>query len=336
MAINYDKESYGMEKALATLADWGYDLRHIKQGGRISERAQPGLFDDDMATLIRLSDPNKDINKKRLSDALDAVEEDPDYIIGNGLVIIYSLPENLKETKRAISLIKNLGGVYSSPKKNKTSEISEILSKVSLNPQVREDLIEFVGDSYDTLLPLVKEISNFTVEQQRRLRWEDLYPRIPQKPGQLPLFGRGSLEELILARDKAKALDKLDRLLEGGTPEIMIVVVLRKKFSNMYRIKSLLECGLDRSAVAGVLGLPDPRYRGKGQKDPKTGKNGYPTVKAMEECDKWSLKSLENAMLAISRAEAMMKGEDYKIKMSMKPNVALAWMIAKILDYREA
>lgn len=339
VAINYDKESYGDDKADGIVNGWGFDYSARTTVNDVDKRARESIFGDSIVTILKINDPSKDHNKAMLARTTAQLKENAADVVGEGIVILFSLPENLKEVKDFIETIKKSGGEYQSPKKNKQSEIDEIISRVSLNRETKTDLLEYVGESYDTLLPVVNSIKDMTPDRQRRLSFEDLLLRIPQKPGQQSPFGQGfgkdkvpGFTDYIVERNAQAAMAKLNRLIDGGTPEILLVVILRKRFAEMYSLKALLSEGVTDYDAAETLDLPDPRFYGSKGKDPRTGKSGYPTKMKIDECRGWSLEQLEDAVRTISTAEAVIKGKGGQLHMAMDPPTVMTWMIGKMFE----
>lgn len=332
--INYEKESYGEQRASDMLDEWGFPFRNRVVTSSIHGRARNGLLGPERATLLSIEGKD-DSAKKALRETVDMLGSAPDETIGNGLVIMLQLPESLKVMKELISMVKKLHGEYIVPKKNKQGEVQDIITQVHLNPAVRDALLEYVGQSYDNLLPFVNALKAMPESEQRAMTLEDVMIRMPHKPGEIPLFGSGygrnrvkGITDYIMDRSKPLALAKLQRLLDSGTSPILILAAIKSKIIPMYRLRLLLDAGTSPSRASEALGLPDPKYSGKGEKDPRYNKSGYPTKVAIQECRSWDMEQLEHAAQTVLRAESMMKGQ-YQ-RMTLKPNDILITTISEI------
>lgn len=322
MVINYEKESYGEQRASDIMDEWGYPFQNRVETDSIHGRARNGLLGPERVTLLTI-EGRDDRAKKALQETLDLLEQSPDDTIGNGLVILLQLPETLKLMKTLIATVKKLGGEYMVPKKNRDGEVHDIITQIHLNPSVQEALLEYVGESYDNLLPLVNSLKTMTIPEQRQLTLEDVMIRMPHSPGEIPLFGSGygrnrvnGITDYIMDGSRALAMSKLERLLASGTPPLLILAAIKSKIIPMYRMRMLLENGATPEQASEALGLPNPKYSGKGEKDPRYNKSGYPTKLAITECRSWSLTHLTEATEAILRTESMLKGQYMRVNLT--------------------
>jgi DNA polymerase III delta subunit len=326
--INYETESYAKQRAADILDEWGFSKGNVIVTDNINNRARPSLFGEKLATELWMAD------KDALQKTLEILEPDANNVVGNGLVILFSLAENLKVVKAVKTLAKKLDCVYEHPKSDANGEISSIMNNVHLNQDAEQFLLDYVGKDYTVLLPIVKNISSLSRKEQQGLTINDLIIRMPQDPGEFPIWGDWKkqdpgLDGYIMQHQCGPALVRLERILEGGTSPLVIIAVLRNKFYSMFRLKSLLLSGSTPSEAAIALGLPDPAYYGKGKKDPRTGKSGYPTKKAIDDVGRYSMTQLSSIVQSISDTESVIKGQHPKAK--MRPEDALFALVPRIV-----
>jgi hypothetical protein len=326
-AVNYDTLPYAKQRASDILNDWGYSKHDIIVTDNVNNRAHTSLFGDNLATELWINDKNA------MTTCVDMLTDDTDGTIGNGMVIMFSMPETSKQVKALRSLIDKSGGTYEHPRKNADGEISSIMEKANLNPVTRKALLDYVGKDYTILLPIVKGLAEVPLQDQKKLSFDELMMRIPQGPGECSIWGDWKskdpgLDGFILNHNRGAALSRLERLLVSGSAPVAIIGFLKSKFGLMFRLKAMLINGNSQEQVAEALGLPNPKYSGKNVKDPKTGKSGYPTKQSIQNANKYSVVTLARIMEDIEITEAIIKGQHPTIKLD--PHDALYSLVAKL------
>lgn len=327
VTINYETLSYAEQRASDIMDGWGIDPASRRHTDDVANRPGRTLFGPPMACVLTIRD------KSMLEAATSAMVAEGAAFAGAGVVMLAAFPENTKAMKAFMAAVRGLGGVAETPKKNRDGEITAIMSTIHLNARSAEFLLSYVGGDYEILLPLAKSITMLPRAEQEALTVDDLIVRLPDHPGEITVWGdfrkhEQGLDDLVMAGDRGAALARLRRILAGGTQPLVVLAFLRNRFAAMYQLKTMLAAGVDASTAAVTLGLPDPAYSGKGRKDPKTGKSGYPTLKTIRALGGASASALTNDMREFVRISEIMKGQHPTIRMDAAD--ALIHLVATI------
>lgn len=235
---------------------------------------------------------------------------------GDGLAIVTNCNGATSEMKALKETVKRAGGVTL----DRDADMSSVIDSLPLRKDLKTFLHEYTSDSHDKANPICLMVSAMDPEEAESMTMDDIMARIPQTPGERLPWGHGygrnhvkGLDEFLLDRDSGGALDLMDRVLSGGANANMVVSWLRKTWREDMRITAMVASGDDWSSIAHTLGLPDPRYRGKGEKDPATGRSGYPTYSRIRSCSGKPLRMMMNTMDAILHADSALKGGTMEI-----------------------
>lgn len=290
------------------------------------------LFDND---IIIYQNTDKDELEIVLNELKERKGSELDDYIGSGLIIITTILTTTNAVKELASQVKKLKGTALS---DRTVKIDNLLNETSLNSDVRKQLKEYAGTDETIVIPIVNEIKNMPERIQNMLTWDDVRIRIPTEPGVVPPwsmgFGRDAepgVDDYIINNDTAGAISKIQRVLDGGMSPLSITSWMKKSFNEMLALYAMIyDDGTDRSKAAVTLGLSDPKYSGKGMKDPNTKKSGYPTLKRIETARRIGRPQLIRILSEINNAEYLLKSGAMKCK--LKPMNVMIRMVINICD----
>lgn len=195
-----------------------------------------GLFGDAPASILELE--NTDQIKSTLKQ-MSAMSEAGSLkgIIDSHLFMHSKLPRT--GTKKLEQAVAESGGrvIVVTAKKNEPSIVEQILNELNLNQQTRRFLVAYVGEDYDTVLPLVRSISSIPKEAQKAITEEDLYIRLPQPEGSLAPW---MIEKPLLAGNVSETI-KTFRRITSHVHYLVVLSILTNKFTGAYKVSALLD-----------------------------------------------------------------------------------------------
>jgi hypothetical protein len=244
-------------------------------------------------------------------------------IMANGMFIVIMAAGNIKAVTDLRKIIDRDGQGFEEPHKNTGSEIDDILTKSDLSTTVKNEVRSYIGSNYEILLPIVKSLGELSAAEQRRMSFDDLMMRIPNRPGSIMPWsvfankrtgepGRPGLDKLALNGDCNGAITLLQRVIKGGT----LPIIYSSWFCNQIRLAVgmiLLEKEhYSPLESAHALGSGGPSYR-KSHPDPFNDKGGWALsqmssviqrgVRSLRSCDlAWLLRELASDNAAIHGA----------------------------------
>lgn len=303
MAGKYESDTYAEQKADDYLKSKGVKLDAIVRTEDPRHCARPNLFGTPVGTVLTIND--KESAERVLKTATHNVEltkqnrpktaDDEKRLITNlrsmtnsGLFFIIKAMPNSKAVKTLISIVDKYGEGFDDPSKDRMGEAGRILQNCSLSKDVQDQLLEYLGESYDILLPVVKNISALDEAEQKSMTIDEVMLRVPNPPGKvLPWssgFGpesRKSLDYTAMNGDARGALERLDRVLEGGMLPIMFSGWFMNTVHRSIMMWAIAETCGDPDEAAHALGYGGLGYT-KSRPDPYNGQGGWPAKIAYE------------------------------------------------------
>lgn len=230
---------------------WGHDsddsgIRHVT---RLDQAGGTTLFGDSPQAHLWLNDGDA-VND--LNQALQWYDSESfQRAFPSGVVVMSDVSQ--AKTKTLSKTVEKLDGVvYATPSSEKMKLPEKLVRATYVNADAREFLIDYVGEEYDTLIPLIRSIMELTPEQQRRLNVDQLSNRLPQPPGSLPPW---EIEKPLFATDAAQAIDVLHRVSKNSSRYLIVLKMLRHKINLLFRVATLLndDTSLTQKEISDIL-----------------------------------------------------------------------------------
>ena len=222
-------ETYINFKKKEILRNWSSDFQNIS---KLSKAGNKTLFGEAPVSVLALENIN---SVKDFAASLDNLSNDQNGLlkkIGQGLLVTTSVSRI--STKKAEKLVLECGGkVYSSPSKNITESI---ISEINFSSNAKKFLLDYLGDDYESAIPIVENLKDFSKEVQKKITSEDLYIRLPKPPGSIPpwsiekTFWNGNIDSTI----------KVFRRIIKNNPPLIVFTILKNKILLSYRISCLM------------------------------------------------------------------------------------------------
>lgn len=246
-----DSEAYLRDEVIRISGDWGFtksNIKSVEEWNPALVRGAVSLFGDVSMIHLDLSDKNK---LKKFADLISDKSQkqlfERENWFGPGLIITSIHAQGAKKIENLVD--KSKGSVI---KKAKPAEMrNKLLSRVKLNKDAKEFLINYVGEDYQILIPVINELENLTEEEQLTLTIEDLIVKLPSKPGSVLPW---EFINPLLEGNTDEAVNLYRRCVEGS--HVLVTMQLaRKKLQMLYRLKLLQLSGVwDSKKQAEVLG----------------------------------------------------------------------------------
>lgn len=262
-----------------------------------------------------------------LNKLVSALNDNNSILVNSGLVIVSDISNSVSEMKKLSETVKKFGGYVD---KNRSEQLDSILSELSLSYDVQQAVKSYVGFSVEGFISAAREIKKLPEQVQESLTWRDVKNRIPMPQGENAPWGVGfgknaepGLDELILQHRTREAVNKAMRVLDGSKNNNYFGMVswLRNQFSTLFTMKELLIDKYSDVAIAEFLELPNPTFKGKGQKDPATKKSGYPTYAKIRLAESLSESRLLSMLSVVNNTLMMLKDGGIKCKLSPKTTI---------------
>lgn len=297
-AGRYESEAYADQMVSDFMKKHGVSLDSIVKTDDLKHRARKTLLGNKVGTELVIEDKDHaeefmktiapDVkmvkNKPTDSDGKKKIVDDLKIIMNDGLFIVINAPVTSNAVKSIINMVNGLGEGFDDPSNDKMGEAGKILNGCKINDNVKSALLDYLGEDYEILLPVVKNIVALPAEDQKSMSVEDVMMRVPNPPGKiLPWGGRGDrgMDEYAMDGDMGKALNRLDRVLAGGMLPIMFSTWFLNTVHRSVMMLSLTKQSGDHDKAAHALGYGGI-YTTKGRPDPYNGKGGYPARLAYE------------------------------------------------------
>lgn len=320
----------GRRRAIDYMRDeWDIDAESIELITEPAKLMRNSLFGD-VASILQCSDSAS----LRSLDAMLASDAERDGAIGDGLMIVSTVMGNRKEAKAIIKTVKAYDGIVFD---DRVEQVGKLIAKLHVNKSIADEMGVYAGTDVSMVIPVVNELSKLPPNVQAKLTWDEIRIRLDSEPGDVPPwrigYGRDSepgLDEYINANDAKGVMMKTLRVIDGGANPLGITSWLKKTYLQVLALHAMDADGFTGSQSAEALGLPDPKYSGKGMKDPKYGKSGYPTKKAMRLAASMDEGRIVRILTAINRAETDLKAGSMHCRLT--PRNIMIRMVSDICD----
>lgn len=294
-AGKYESDAYADQMVSDFMKKHGVSLNSIVKTDDLKHRARKTLLGNKVGTELIIEDKDHaeefiktiapDVkmvkNKPTNSDDKKKIEDNLKIIMNDGLFIIINTPATSNAVKTIINIINGLGEGFDDPSKDKMGEAGKILSDCKIGNDVKNALLNYLGEDYEILLPVVKNIMALPIEDQKSMSVEDVMLRVPNPPGKILPWGDRGMDECAMDGDMGGALNRLDRVLAGGMLPIMFSTWFLNTVHRSVMMLALTKQSGDHDKAAHALGYGGI-YTTKGRPDPYNGKGGYPARLAYE------------------------------------------------------
>lgn len=245
-------ESYiGFEK-VNVLKKWGIDEAEVENVDSLSRVGEETIFGDSFTSVLSVN--ILDSWKKLVLEFQKLVDAgEIEYKVRQGLIITSTLARN--STKKMEELVKKAGGeviVAKESAKDKTNVSAKMLSKLKLANPVKDFLVEYAADDYDSLVSVIQSISDLPPAAQAKISIEDMYIRLPKPPGAVPPW---ELEKPLLAGNVEQTIE-MYRRITSHSHFLVVLSLVKNKMLLSWRIASLQQSTprLSEAAAAEQLG----------------------------------------------------------------------------------
>lgn len=268
---------------------WDIKSEDVKKINRFIEGGGITLFGGETVSLLELEDADgvkqllEDIERCILTKTFNDK-------VSKGMIITSNVART--STKKLEPLITKLGGrvlITATDRGEKLTISEKLLKEINLNTATRSFLLSYVGDDYESVIPLVKTISDLSPKQQHQISEEDIFVRLPQAPGSVPPW---NLEQPLMNGDLTKTIDVFRRVSKHSH-FLVVLAVLRNKMTAAYKISAIYDNNprISDSDLATATGT-NPKSLWAVKKHHKT----YGTAR------------LQRALQEIAKTEAHVKG----------------------------
>lgn len=292
LALIIDKsDAYINFQTERVLDRWGVSKSETRVVNSLSP-AGPSLFGGVPTSIIHLEDAEAVKALVAAADPETLVKDFP-----SGVIVTTSVARN--STRKLETLFTSLSGeLYIPPGKGDDPLAVKLLSELNVTKEVRETLLSYVGEDYDSLIPIVDSLSSIPRKHHGRITVEDIYVRFPQPKGAVAPW---LIEKPLLAGNMEEAID-LFRRIHQHSHFLVVLTILKNKFQMAYRIAVMTNDSprITDDAIATALGLNS------------SGQVRFARRTARE----YGVAKLQKAVLTIAETESKVKG------MSAAPNVA--------------
>lgn len=279
--VDMQKESF--------LDTWDIASDDTQKVDHVGDAGVATLFGEMPVALLYLEKP--DHIKSTVTALEKAVKEDRlASLVGNGLIIMTQVPQ--RSLKKMNTLVAAQGGTVVDPlhdSKSKESPASKLLKTLNLSADVRRAILEYVGEDYDSLIPIVRNLSEIPKNKHRSITVDQMMMRLPQTPGLMPIWEvwnemeRGNLQEAVRAYRRFPK-----------SASIGVVIHIKNTISLAYRIASIVE--------------HQPNSTKKEMQDLTDVKSSFRFDKMKGLATKNGVQRLAKALDVISTAETRLKG----------------------------
>lgn len=239
------------------LKTWDYEASAYRVVNSFELAIAEDIFGTDEPSLWSISTEDELLN---LVEAMDKVDESLLKVAAEkGLIITVQMQRN--KTGRVETRAKKLDFDLIIAKDETPEERAEnLLKPLKIDRELKEMLLDHVGQDWQDLVSLAGTIATIPKEQQERLTIDDLLARLPKAQGSVNDF---ALKEPLLRGDLKKVIELNRRAQANGTGHALktLGMVLAPTFYPSFRVAALLKhnpraSDADIKAVLGGKGSP--------------------------------------------------------------------------------
>lgn len=193
---------------------------------------------------------------KSLVSDLDAIVKDGSLAdrMSAGLVIMCSVNRN--STKKLESLVTRNGGRVTTTKetsKDRSPAALRMLKSLSIPSDVKSFLVDYAGDDYSLIIPLIEELGSVSPRQQRLVTLDKIELRLAKSAGSLTPW---QIEKPLLKDNDPDETIKVFRRIVKHSHPLLVLRVLKNKMHLAYRVSALIDSGItDLGQIADCLGV---------------------------------------------------------------------------------
>ena len=264
----FKSSSYGETVAADWLKSLGIEPTSITRVDDLSKRARTnGLLGGKSGTILKVYTASEaqllgdriDPNGK-CKTPVDEMIHNANRLAGDGMYVLLSADGTSSAVRRLAKIFKLTGMTYDQPDKDAAGTVNEIINRTHLDTSVKTALVNYVGEQYDNLLPIVKSIDQLPSSEQAEMTWEDVMIRIGTRPGSvLPWGSNGSsgLDDYVINGDVDGACAYYSRLMDGGSLPIMMAGWLSRKIADVAICVAVIDVlGLDSREAVNLIAQP--------------------------------------------------------------------------------
>ena len=236
------------------LSSWGVDSDDdVTVAENMSVVGAPDLFGDIPVCTMLLTEVEQ---VKSLVNDLNAVVKDGSLAdrMSAGLVIMCSVNRN--STKKLESLVSRNGGRVVTTKetsKDRSPAALRMLKSLSIPSDVKSFLVDYAGDDYSLIIPLIEELGSVSPRQQRLVTLDKIELRLAKSAGSLTPW---QIEKPLLKdNDPDETIKVFRRIIKHSHP-LLVLRVLKNKMHLAYRVSALMSSGItELKEIADCLGV---------------------------------------------------------------------------------
>ena len=236
------------------LSSWGVDSDDdVTVAENMSVVGAPDLFGDIPVCTMSLTEVEQ---VKSLVNDLNAVVKDGSLAdrMSAGLVIMCSVNRN--STKKLESLVSRNGGRVVTTKetsKDRSPAALRMLKSLSIPSDVKSFLVDYAGDDYSLIIPLIEELGSVSPRQQRLVTLDKIELRLAKSAGSLTPW---QIEKPLLKdNDPDETIKVFRRIIKHSHP-LLVLRVLKNKMHLAYRVSALMSSGItELKEIADCLGV---------------------------------------------------------------------------------
>ena len=233
------------------LSSWGVDSDDdVTVAENLSVVGTPDLFGETPVCTMLLTEAEQ---VKSLGSDLEALVKDGSLAdrMSAGLVIMCSVNRN--STKKLESLVSRNGGRVVTTKetsKDRSPAALRMLKSLSIPSDVKSFLVDYAGDDYSLIIPLIEELGSVSPRQQRLVTLDKIELRLAKSAGSLTPW---QIEKPLL---KDNETIKMFRRIVKHSHPLLVLRVLKNKMHLAYRVGALVNSGVtDLGQIADCLGV---------------------------------------------------------------------------------
>ena len=236
------------------LSSWGVDSDDdVTVAENLSVVGTPDLFGDIPICTMSLTEVEQ---VKSLVSDLEALAKDSSLVdrMSAGLVIMCSVNRN--STKKLESLVSCSGGRVVTTKKtskDRSPAALRMLKSLSIPSDVKSFLVDYAGDDYSLIIPLIEELVSVSPRQQRLVTLDKIELRLAKSAGSLTPW---QIEKPLLKDNNPDETIKVFRRIIKHSHPLLVLRVLKNKMHLAYHVSALMSSGItDLQEIADCLGV---------------------------------------------------------------------------------
>ena len=236
------------------LSSWEVDSDDdVTVAENLSVVGTPDLFGETPVCTMSLTEVEQ---VKSLASDLETLVKDGSLAdrMSAGLVIMCSVNRN--STKKLESLVSRNGGRVITTKetsKDRSPAALRMLKSLSIPSDVKSFLVDYAGDDYSLVIPLIEELASVSPRQQRLVTLDKIELRLAKSAGSLTPW---QIEKPLLKDNDPDETIKVFRRIVKHSHPLLVLRVLKNKMHLAYRVSALMDAGVtDLRQIADCLGV---------------------------------------------------------------------------------